>query len=103
MAVTHIAFNQSTQHGLLLRRAVADLELGLEALNDVLAVMVTMIDGDGSQASHFTYATSKFGFESDAGAKSAFDELNSLAFKLNTNSSVSDTNAALLQAFNKFR
>ena len=62
-----------------------------------------MIDGDGSQAGHFTYATAKFGFSSDAVTKAAYEELQSLASKLNANSSVTNVNAALVQSFNKFR
>ena len=103
MAVAHISFNDQTTHGRVLRRGLQQLEESLENINDVLATMATMIDGDGSQAAHFTYATEKFGFASDAATKSAWDELNSLAFKLNTNDSVSSVNAAMLQAFNKFR
>lgn len=103
MAVNHIAFNDQTNHGRILRRALQHVEEGLKELNDLLATMQQMIDGDGSQAAHFTYATEKFGFGSDAITKAAWDELNSLASKLNTNANVSDVNAALLQAFNKFR
>lgn len=103
MAVNHISFNDQTQHGRVLRRGLQQLEEGLENVNDVLATMQTMIDGDGSSADHFTYLAEKYGFSSNAIAKAAWDELNSLAAKLNTNDSVSSVNAALLQAFNKFR
>lgn len=103
MAVNHISFNDQTQHGRVLRRGLQQLEEAIENLNDVLATTATMIDGDGSQAAHFAYATAKFGFDNDAATKAAWDELNSLMFKLNTNDSVSSVNAALLQAFNKFR
>ena len=103
MAVAHIAFDDQTNHGRILRRSLQHLEDGLEELEDLIATIATMIDGDGSQAAHFTYVTTKFGFSSDANAKAAWDELNSLKFKLTTNASVTDMNAALLQAFNKFR
>ena len=103
MAVAHIYFNDQSQYGRLIRRALQMTEDGLDNLNDVLGVMGFMIDGDGSLAAHFSYATTKFGFGSDADTKAAYEELQSLAFKLNTNSSVTDVNAALLQAFNKFR
>lgn len=103
MAVSHLSFNDQLTHGRLLRASLNKLEEGLEELNDTLATMTLMIDGDGSQAAHFTYATTKFGFSSDANTKAAYDELNSLAAKLTTDASVSNVNAALLQAFNKFR
>jgi len=103
MAVSHIYFNEQSQYGRLIRRALNLIEDGLDNLNDTIGVITVMIDGDGSQADHFTYATTKFGFGSDADTKAAYEELQSLAFKLNTNASITDMNAALLQAFNKFR
>ena len=103
MAVAHIAFNDQIPHGRIIRRALSQLEEGYEGLVDVIAALALMIDGDGSQAAHFTYMTAKCGFPSDAVAKLAWEELNSLKFKLTTNASITDMNAALLQAFNKFR
>jgi hypothetical protein len=103
MAVTHLTFNDQLPHGRLLRRGLSQLEEGLDNLNDTKASMALMIDGDGTQAAHFTYLTAKYGFSSDADAKAAWDELNSLLFKLNTNASVTDVAAAIAQVFNKFR
>jgi hypothetical protein len=87
----------------LIRQALSQLEEGRDALNDTISVMQTMIDGDGSQASQFTYVTGKYGFPDDATSMAAWNELNSLAFKLNTNASITDMMNALLQAFSKFR
>lgn len=101
MATTHISFNDGTRWGRQLRNVLDNLERGLDEGNDLLAVMTHMIDGDGSNASHFDLVTTNFGFADNAHAKAAWDELNSMMFKLNTNSSVSDVNAALLQAFAK--
>lgn len=103
MTVSHILFNDQTTHGRLLRRALQQQEEGLQNLIDVLATMQLMIDGDGSDSAQFPYVTTRFGFTNDAGSKAAWDELNSLKYKLTTNNSVSDVNAALLQVFNKFR
>ncbi len=103
MAVAHINFNHNTQHGQLLHSAITRLEDSFDDLNEIKGAMALMIDGDGSQAAHFAYMTVKFGFDTDALAKAAYDELASLLGKLNTNASVTDVNAALLQAFNKFR
>jgi hypothetical protein len=103
MSVPHIAFNDTTHYGQYLRNALVGLEVNLDRLNEIKDTMALMIDGDGSQAAHFTYMTSKFGFTDDATAKAGWDELNSCLFKLNTNTSVSDVNAALLQLFNKLR
>lgn len=103
MAYTHIYFNENTPYGRKLRFALNQLEEGVEAINDIFNAMVQMKDGDGSQAVHFARNTTLFGFESDAKSKEAYDEINSLQAKLNTNNSVTDVNAALLQAFNKLR
>lgn len=102
-AVNHISFNDQLPHGRLLRNALQQQESGLRSLNDTIATIALMIDGDGSQVAHFSYVAAKFGFASVESAKAAWDELNSLASKLNTNASVSNVNAAMLQAFNKFR
>lgn len=103
MATTNIYFNDQTQYGRLLRRGLQQLEEGKDTLNDVLASMPHMIDGDGSDAAQFAEVTSRYGFASNAAAKAAWDELNSVLFKLNTNASVDSVNAALLQAFAKLR
>lgn len=103
MAVQHLYFARTVQHGAQLHAALEQFERSFTTLNEIRGTMALMIDGDGSQAAHFDYMTEKFGFASSAIAKSAWDELNSMLFKLNTNSSVDSVNAAMLQAFSKFR
>lgn len=103
MATTNIYFNEASQYGRLVRRGLDQLENGVEQLNDVLANMVHMIDGDGSSATHFTEVVTRYGFADTTAAKAAWDELNSLMAKLNTDASVSSVNAAMLQAFAKMR
>jgi hypothetical protein len=99
MAVGHIPYQQNTQHGSLKRQALNDLERGLEGLVDLIAVMDQMKDS-GTVGE---YLREKFGYADVDAATAAYNELASLHFKLTTNGSVSDVNAALLQAFNKFR
>ena len=103
MAVSHVTFNDQLQHGRLMRRGLQLLEEGIETLNDLKAFLDQAKDGDGSQAAHFTYATAKMGTTSDSQTKALYDELASLLFKLNTDSSVTDVHAAMIQAFAKFR
>ena len=100
--VNHIAFNENSQYGNQLRQALTFLERGKLELNDLLGVMTQMLDGDGSQASHFDYMVPLFGFISNAKAKEAWEELNSVMAKLNTDASVSFVNAAMTQVFAKF-
>lgn len=103
MPLDHLSFDGNLQHGRILRTAMTELEIGLDQLNDCVAVMGHMITGDGSTETQFTYLRNKFGFPDDATAKAAYQELQSLAFKLNSNGNITDMNAALIQAFNKFR
>lgn len=101
MAEAHIKIDPNTEYGRQVRRALQLLREGKDLLNDVLDIVAQMRDGDGSQAAHYAYATPFFGTTSDAKTKAMADELSSLAFKLNTNSSVSDVHAAMEQAFAK--
>ena len=103
MAFTKIHFNTALPHGQLLRSALANLENGHDGINDIIAAAQLMIDGDGSQAAHFEEVMTRFGFPSTAVAKAAWEELLSVQSKLNTNGSVSNTLAAINQAFAKFR
>lgn len=103
MAVAHIYFNHGSPHGALLHSGLQRMEGALADLNEIKGTMQLMIDGDGSNVAHFEYMKEKFNFTDTTAAKAAWDELNSMLFKLNTNDSVSSVNAALLQAFSKFR
>ena len=103
MAFTKIHFNIGLPHGQLLRAALTQLEQGHDGLNDIVAATQLMIDGDGSNVSHFEEVMVRYGFPSTTVAKAAWDELNSLRFKLNTDSSVTDVLSAINQAFAKFR
>ena len=103
MAQDNIFFNQSTQYGSLLRLALKNHEDGFIALNNVLSVMGHMITGSGTSDTEFAEVTTRFGFDDNADAKAAWDELNSYLAKVNTDASVSNVNAAMLQLFSKMR
>ena len=102
MAVNHISFNDALPEGRALRSMLRDMEQSHIDLPTIIRRMAQMIDGDGSQDAHYTYMTTQFGFASDAKAHEAFNELNSLQSKFNTDASVTFVNAAMLQAFAKF-
>lgn len=103
MSVQHLLYNTGSSHGALLKTALVQLSMGFNGLNDLKGAMQLMIDGDGTSSTHFDYMRDRFGFVDSATAKAAWEELNSVLSKLNTNDSVSSVNAALLQVFNKFR
>jgi hypothetical protein len=103
MAVGHYQFNDQLQHGRILRRVLNGAESFLDEGQDLLTAGAQMIDGDGSQDAHFTYFTTKFGFPDNATARNAWNEFQSVMSKITGNGSVTDTNAAIVQALAKFR
>ena len=102
MAATNFFIDTSKQHGSKLKSALNQLETGFDSLNDILANIPHMIDGDGSSSTHFVEVTNRYGFPDDATSKAAYEEIQSVMSKLNTDASVTSVNAALLQAFAKF-
>lgn len=103
MASNFIYFNDTTTHGRLLRRCLQSMEQGDDLLNDVRSAMIQMRDGDGSSAAHYTEVATFFGFQSDAKAKAAFDEIDSAYSKTSGDGAVSSVRAARDQLFNKLR
>ena len=103
MASDNIFFDQQSTHGRLLRQGLSQLETGLDTLNNVLENLPHMIDGDGTSVTHFNEVVTRYGFADTTAAKAAWDELNSMMAKLNTDTSVTSVNAAMLQAFAKMR
>jgi hypothetical protein len=99
MAVTHYQFNPSTQSGGRLRNVLNQTENGRLGLIKELGVMTGDLDGDGSDAAHFTNVVTRYGFGSNEYAKAAWEELNSAVAKINGNGSVSNVTAALEQLF----
>lgn len=103
MAANHIIFNK--QHDVM-RQAIRGMQLvreGRDVLEQARASMLQMRDGDGSSAAQYDLLATKAGFEAgdygdaNAAAKASFDEIDSLSFKLTTNSQVSDMTAAIDQ------
>ena len=116
MSVGHYGFDDQTPHGRIQRRVMTGAETLLDEGKDLLAVYQQMIDGDGSNISHFDYVVRRFkygGHDGTAGtavtdaqrtvAKAAWDEFQSFMSKFTGDGAVSSVNAAMLQAFAKFR
>jgi hypothetical protein len=104
MAFTHIKFNDQLNHGRMLRRALQQLEEGRDGLVDLFSTFTTMLDGgDGSNVANFNEAVTLFGFPDNVTAKEAYDEINGLLAKINTDNPVSNTKSNLDQIFNEFR
>jgi hypothetical protein len=99
MAFTHIHFDDSTQYGRLLRNMLRTNEDADDKLADVIALVQSMIDGDGSQDAHYTEVTVRFGFPNNALAHAAFNELASAYAKTSGNGAVTNARAARDQLF----
>ena len=102
MPVTHIKFNAQSDGGRFIRRAVDTVCNGQQSLKDLVDGLARMLNGDGTDVSHFNYMTLQCGFPDNATAKAAWDELNSLNAKLTTDANVTAVNAAILQIKAKF-
>jgi hypothetical protein len=104
MAAAYIPFDRNKDVTRKVVGALQKLREGKQDLEDALEVMTQMKDGDGSQAAHFDLLASQGTFaagdyaDANAAAKAFFDEVSSLSFKLNTNGSITDMDAALIQA-----
>lgn len=103
MAVGHILFSNPTIARERIRVMLSQLEQGLDSLDEEIGTMTQMIDGDGSQDSHYDYMRDQYGFATSAVAHAAFNELASVKGKVLVDDSVSGVHAALTQAFSKFR
>jgi hypothetical protein len=99
---SHYTFNDQLAQGRQLRRCLDQMEESHRALDDLLAVMAQMLNGDGSQDAHFDEIATGFGFATQAKAHAAWGELLSLQSKFNTDASVSSVHAAMAQAFARF-
>jgi hypothetical protein len=99
MAFTHIHFDDSSQYGRILRAALRTNEAADDQLADVMSLIQSMLDGDGSADGHYTEVTIRFGFPTNALAHAAFNELSSAYSKTSGNGSVTNVRAARDQMF----
>lgn len=104
MAFPWIKFNSQTSPGRMLRRMLDQAEESDDGFPDQLSLIVQMCEGsDPSSEANFTKVTTEYGFESNAKAKAAYDEIASAWSKLSGNGSVSDSRVARDQLFAKLR
>lgn len=103
MAFTHINFDSTGRHAALLRNWLTSIDAILDSGAKLMSLIPTMIDGNGSDAAHFTEVASRFGFGSTADAKAAWEEIQSAYSKVSGDGSVSSVNAALKQVAAKLR
>ena len=99
MAFNHIHFDDTTQYGRILRTTIRTNETADELMSEIVSLFQSMLDGDGSQDSHYTEVTVRFAFPDNATAHRAFNELASAYAKTSGNGAVTNTRAARDQLF----
>lgn len=104
-AETHYGFNRNVPAGYRLGRAHEGLDLAMVGLVAERDAMVQMRDGADCTAPYTCYAsvTAAYGFSSDAEARGAFLELDSLVAKLTSDGSQTSVNAAIKQFLSRLR
>jgi len=99
----HIHFNDQTPYGRQLRRMLQLGEEADDAQKDVRDMMIQMRENDGSADSDYATIVTRFGFESNAKARAAFEEIDSAWSKISGDGNVSAVRAARDQLFSKLR
>jgi len=97
MASTNIPFDRNNQFGQEIKALLNSYRKVVTDGPLILASMSQMLDGNGSDVSHFAEMVALGIYENTTDAKASYDELASVNFKMTTDSSVSNVNAALLQ------
>jgi hypothetical protein len=99
-------YNLGSTHGPFLQKAInasieadRDEDDALALLTEVRAIMVQMLDGDGSQEAHYATIQARFGFDSVAAAHAAFLEIDSAWGNSMNNDSRAAVKAARTQLF----
>lgn len=99
-------YGLGSSHGAFLQNAInASIEAdraanaALALLTEVRAIMVQMLDGDGSQDAHYSTIQARFGFSDVVTARAAFAEIDSAWGNSTNNDSRAAVKAARDQLF----
>lgn len=92
-------YDLGSTHGGMLQKAILTNRDGDRLLADVRAIMVQMLDGDGSVDAHYATIQARFGFESVAAARAAFAEIDSAYNKTSGDGQVDHVRVARDQLF----
>lgn len=99
----HYLYNPSgSTHGKFLQRVITANDDGDHWFKELMAMLIQMLDGDGSQDAHFATITTRFGFADTTVAHAAYNELSSAYSKTSGDGNVSSVRAARDQLFARF-
>jgi len=109
MAIIYLPYSPQSVDGKYVQQITTALRT-TRNLTSYLQTFAEQINGDPSNVANYTFlanalgctdTTTSGGTTANETAKAIFDELNSLNFKLTTDTAVTDVNAAINQALSK--
>lgn len=86
-------------HAQYLKRVITTNQDGDRFFDELMAMMTQMLDGDGSADAHFATIQVRFGFDSVAVARAAYNELSSAYSKTRGNDAVDHVRDARQQLY----
>ena len=95
MATINITFDESTKLGRRLQSMLSQLRAATRDLPELFDILATMVDGNGSDPTHFTEMTTQLGFGSNDQAKALYDSLYNTINKITVDSSVTNVDTTV--------
>ena len=104
MAATHVGTGSAaTKPNLHLQKVLESIEFGYYGLKASIKTMESMIDGDGSDPSHFEMVKTKYAFSSTTVAQAAWLRLLDLYNKIHSDAPTSEVASAFDLTFANMR
>jgi ribonuclease HII len=101
MAATNIDFDRANQFGQEIKAYLNALRKVNQDGPNILTAIVHMVDGDGSDPTHFAELVTKGIYPTNEDAQASYNELASINAKLTTDESVTSVDAAIKQVCSK--
>lgn len=99
----HIWYNKSTEYGQLLTNVLKLTKQADSALDDLRDTMIQMRDADGTQDADYALIATRFGFETTAAARAAFDLVDAVYQRIVVNTSVTQVRASRANVISRLR
>lgn len=100
---TTIAFNRNLARSQDLSHVIKTMEQADYQLDRLVDIMTNLLEGDGTDPTHFTTIVTEFGFESSAKAKPAYELLKAVNDLNNSTGQVTDVRLARRRVISRLR
>lgn len=100
---TTIIFNRSLQRSQDLSHVVKTMEQADYQLDRLVDIMTNLLEGDGTDPTHFTTIVTEYGFENNAKAKAAYELLKGVNDINNSTGQVTDVRLARRRLISRLR